>query len=131
MTAALLGGHIDVIAEEPGPSIAQLESGDIKMLIAFTEEKMEGFEDVPISTEMGIDVTDGQGRGFMVHADTPPEIISALEKALEEAKERPDYKEYEKANYLHLRDGWLNSEEYNAEFEKLIDTYGSLLNEMN
>ncbi|PAE26224.1 MULTISPECIES: tripartite tricarboxylate transporter substrate binding protein [Bacillaceae] len=130
MTAALLGGHIDVIAEEPGPSIAQLESGDIKMLIAFTEEKMEGFEDVPLSTEMGIDVTDGQGRGFMVHADTPPEIISALEKALEEAKDRPDYKEYEKANYLHLRDGWLNSEEYNAEFEKLIDTYGSLLNEM-
>ncbi|MDA6082913.1 hypothetical protein OSJ97_25580, partial [Escherichia coli] len=64
-----------------------------------------------------------------VHKDTPPEIISALEKALEEAKNRPDYKEYEKANYLHLRDGWLNSEEYNAEFKKLIDTYGSLLKE--
>lgn len=130
MTAALLGGHIDVIAEEPGPSIAQLESGDIKMLIAFTEEKMEGFEDVPISTEMGIDVTDGQGRGFMVHADTPPEIIEVLEKALKEAKDRPGYKEYEKASYLHLRDGWLSAEDYNAEFEKQIDTYGTLLNDM-
>ncbi|MBG9447692.1 tripartite tricarboxylate transporter substrate binding protein [Cytobacillus firmus] len=130
MTAALLGGHIDVIAEEPGPSIAQLESGDIKMLIAFTEEKMEGFEDVPISTEMGIDVTDGQGRGFMVHADTPPEIIEVLENALKEAKDQAGYKEYEKASYLHLRDGWLNAEDYNAEFENLIDTYGTLLNDM-
>ncbi|UOE53147.1 tripartite tricarboxylate transporter substrate binding protein [Bacillus sp. CMF12] len=130
MTAALLGGHIDMIAEEPGPSIAQLESGDIKMLIAFTEEKMEGFEDVPISTEMGIDLTDGQGRGFMVHADTPPEIIEVLEKALEEAKNRPGYKEYEKASYLHLRDGWLNADDYNTEFEKLIDTYSTLLKDM-
>ncbi|MCM3089893.1 MULTISPECIES: tripartite tricarboxylate transporter substrate binding protein [unclassified Cytobacillus] len=131
MTAALLGGHIDVIAEEPGPSIAQLESGDIKMLIAFTEEKMKGFEDVPTSTEMGIDVTDGQGRGFMVHADTPPEIIEVLENALKEAKDRAGYKEYEKASYLHLRDGWLGADDYNAELEKLIDTYGNLLNDMN
>jgi len=129
MTAALLGGHIDVIAEEPGPSVAQLQEGSIKMLIAFTDTKMEGFEDVPISTDLGIDVTDGQGRGFMVHKDTPPEIVEALEKALEEAKERPDYKEYEKANYLHLRDGWLGSTDYDAELEKLINTYKKILDE--
>jgi len=127
MTAALLGGHIDVIAEEPGPSIAQIEDGGIKMLIAFTDKKMEGFEDVPISTDLGIDVTDGQGRGFMVHRDTPPEIVEILEKALEEAKDSPDYKEYEKANYLHLREGWLSSTDYDAELEKLIDTYKKIL----
>jgi putative tricarboxylic transport membrane protein len=130
MTAALLGGHIDVIAEEPGPSIGQLEDGSIKMLIAFTDEKMEGFEDVPISTDLGIKVFDGQGRGFMVHRDTPPEIVDFLEKALEEAKDRPDYKEYEKASYLHLRNGWLNSKDYDAELENLIKTYKDLLDSM-
>ncbi|MCM3585962.1 tripartite tricarboxylate transporter substrate binding protein [Mesobacillus maritimus] len=129
MTAALLGGHIDVIAEEPGPSIAQLEEGSIKMLIAFTDTKMEGFEDVPISTDLGIDVLDGQNRGFMVHKDTPDEIVEVLEKALEEAKDRPDYKEYEKASFLHLRNGWLGSEDYDAELEKQIETYKKILEE--
>lgn len=127
MTAALLGGHIDVIAEEPGPSVAQLEDGSIKMLIAFTDKKMEGFEDVPISTDLGIDVTDGQGRGFMVRKDTPDEIVEVLAKALEEAKDRPGYKEYEKASYLHLREGWLPTEEYDAELEKLVETYKEIL----
>lgn len=127
MTAALLGGHIDVIAEEPGPTIAHLEQGTVKMLIAFTDNKLEGFEDVPITIEKGIDVIDGQGRGFMVHSDTSQEIVAILEKALEEAKDRPDYKEYEKTNYLHLRNGWLNSEEFKSELEQLIETYGTLL----
>lgn len=127
MHAALLGGHIDAMAEEPGPSIAHLEEGTMKMLIAFADNKLEGFEDVPISTELGIDVTDGQNRGFVVHADTPPEIVKVLEAALEEAKERPDYKEYEKANYLHLRDGWLNSADFQQELETLINTYSEIL----
>lgn len=127
MHAALLGGHIDAMAEEPGPAIAHLEEGSVKMLIAFADNKLEGFEDVPISTELGIDVTDGQNRGFMVHADTPPEIVEILEKALEEAKDRPDYKEYEKASYLHLRDGWLNSADFQQELENLIETYSGLL----
>ncbi len=127
MTASLLGGHIDAMAEEPGPSIAHLEEGSVKMLIAFSDNKLEGFEDVPLSTEMGIDVTDGQNRGFMVHADTPPEIVAVLEKALEEAKDRADYKEYEKANYLHLRNGWLNSDEFQSELENLVNTYSSIL----
>ncbi len=127
MIAALLGGHIDVMAEEPGPSIAHLEEGTIKMLIAFADNKLEGFEDVPTTTEMGIDVTDGQNRGFMVHSDTPPEIVAILEEALEEAKDRPDYKEYEQASFLHLRDGWLNSEDFQSELEQLVETYGSIL----
>lgn len=130
MTAALLGGHIDAIAEEPGPSIAHLEEGTVKMLIAFADNKLEGFEDVPLSTELGIEVTDGQNRGFMVHSDTPPEIIAILEEALEEAKDRPDYKEYEKASYLHLREGWLNSADFDQYLEELVDTYGTVLEGM-
>ncbi|NEU31889.1 tripartite tricarboxylate transporter substrate binding protein [bacterium LRH843] len=127
MTAALLGGHIEAIAEELGPSIAHLQEGSVKMLIAFAENKLEGFEDVPLSTELGIDVTDGQNRGFMVHSDTPPEIIAILEKALEEAKDRPDYKEYEKSSFLHLRDGWLNSSDFDSQLATLVDKYGTIL----
>lgn len=127
MTAALLGGHIDVIAEEPGPAMGYLQEGTLNMLVAFADAPLEGFEDTPISTDIGIDVTDGQNRGFMVHADTPPELVALLEEALEEAKERPDYKAYEEANYLHLRDGWLNSEEFMKELENLTVTYGSIL----
>lgn len=130
MHAALLGGHIDAMLDEIGPTISQLEDNSIKMLLIFSDEKVEGFEDIPLSIEKNIDVTDGQSRGLLVHSDTPQEIVDVLEEALEEAKDRDRYLEYEKENYLHLRDGWLNSENYQEQLESDINTYKEILNEM-
>lgn len=127
MHAALLGGHIDGMLEEIGPSIAQIEDGSVEMLLAFTDKKLEGFEETPISTEEGIDLTDGQERGLLVHADTPDEIVEALQKALEKAKDSEEYKKYEKDSYLHLRDGWLSGEDFKKNLEKNIKTYQSIV----
>ncbi len=127
MHAALLGGHIDAMLEEIGPAIAHIEGGTIDMLLAFTDQPVEGFEDIPLSVDEGFEVTDGQERGLLVHVDTPPEIVSILESALEEAKDSEDYLNYEQENFLHLREGWLNSADFQSHLEQRIETYKSIV----
>ncbi|MDF2035840.1 tripartite tricarboxylate transporter substrate binding protein [Cytobacillus oceanisediminis] len=127
MHAALLGGHIDSMLEEIGPSIAQIDEKSVEMLLAFTDKKLEGFDETPISTEKGIDLIDGQERGLLVHSDTPDEVVEVLQNALEKAKDSEDYKKYEKDSYLHLRDGWLNGEEFKKNLEKNIQTYQTIV----
>lgn len=130
MHAALLGGHIDGMMDEIGPTIAQVEDGALEHLLIFSDEEIEGFEDVPLSVEKDVNVIDGQSRGLMVHSDTPEEIVNALESALEEAKDRDDYLKYEADNYLNLRDGWLNSDDYKKQLESDITTYKDILSGM-
>lgn len=131
MYAAVLGGHIDAMIDEIGPTISQLEAGALDMLLIFSDEEVKGFEDVPLSVDEGVDVTDGISRAMMVHADTPKEIVEALENALEEAKDAEDYLKYEADSYLNLRTGWLGSEDYKAQLEKDIETYKEILSTLN
>jgi len=127
MHAALLGDHIDAMLDEIGPTITQVEDGGVKYLLAFSDQEVEGFEEVPLSVDKGVDVVEGQSRGLLVHSDTPQEIVDILESALEEAKDREAYLQYEEDNYLHLREGWLNSEDFKEQLEKDIQTYEEVL----
>ncbi|WP_096437407.1 tripartite tricarboxylate transporter substrate binding protein [Alteribacter populi] len=127
MHAALLGGHIDAQIEQFSPTIGQVEAGEVDILLAFNDESVPGYEDVPYATEFGWDVIEGQNRGLVVHSDTPEYIVDILAEALEEAKEQPRYKEYEEDSYLHLREGWLPSEEWAKELENVVANYEELL----
>ncbi|MDQ0338190.1 putative tricarboxylic transport membrane protein [Caldalkalibacillus uzonensis] len=127
MHAALLGGHIDAQFEEFGPTIDYIRTEEIIPLVVFAEERVDEFPDIPTTVEIGINLTDGLSRGIMVHGDTPQEIVEILEKALEEAKDRPGYKEYEQNSFLHLREGWLNAEDYRALLAEQIETYTEII----
>ena len=130
MHAAVLGGHIDAMIDEIGPTIGQLEAGGLEILLIFSDNQVEGFEDVPLSVDEGVNVTDGISRGLMVHADTPPEIVEILENAIEEAKNTEGYLAYEEESYLNLRTGWLDSEGFREQLENDISTYEEILNSL-
>src|SRR5690625_4913222 len=124
--AQLLGGHIDAMMEEPGPTISSIEGGEIEPILFFNDERLEDFPDVPTSVEMGWDITNGVERGFLIHKDTPQEIVDILEAAMKEAKDTPEYKEYEKKSFLHLREGWLGSEDYTEKLRNDIEVYSEI-----
>src|SRR5699024_2216952 len=102
----------------------------LEILLAFADKKLEGFENATLSVDKGIDVTDGNSRGLVVHSDVPQEIIDKLESALEEAKNKESYLKYEEENYLHLRDGWLNSDDYQSQLKEDVKTYESILKDL-
>lgn len=123
MHAGLIGGHLDAMVDEFGPTKSLYDDGSIEPLVVFAEERLEEFPDLPTTVENGWDLTDGNERGFYIKSDTDPEIISALEKAMKEVYDSEDYKAYEEENYLHLREGWMNSEDFTQRTEELIEKY--------
>ncbi|PYZ96673.1 hypothetical protein CR205_13315 [Alteribacter lacisalsi] len=130
MHAALLGGHIDVMLEAFAPTMPQIEGGEIDPLVVFAEDRVDAFPDVPASAEKGWDFYDGVERGFAVRRDTPEEIIEKIESAVREAVETTRYQEYAANSYLDLRDGWLDSDEYEERLETIIEEYAQVLSEI-
>jgi putative tricarboxylic transport membrane protein len=102
LTAALLGGQIDIGSLNPGEVIGQLESGDLKALCAFAPERYDYPElaDIPTAAEQGLDVSFAQYRGLLA-----PGGISEAEKqgwveAARKFADSPAYDKYIETNYM-------------------------------
>ena len=130
MHSDLLGGHIDVILEEVGPTASYIEDGEFVPLVFFADDRLEDFPDVPTTVEKGWDLTDGVERYLMIHADAPQEIVDLLEEAAKNAAETEEYKEYAANSYLDLRGGWMGSEEFTAKLEEDIEIYEQIIAEI-
>ena len=83
LTAALLGEQIDIASLNPGEVIGQLESGDIKALCAYADERYdyEELKDIPTASEQGIDVAFAQFRGVLAPGDISDSATRLLGRA--------------------------------------------------
>lgn len=130
MHAGVLGGHLEAMVDEFGPTKSLADDGSIVPLVVFAEERLEDFPDVPTTVELGWDLTDGNERGFYVKNGTDPEIIKVLEEAMKKVYDSEEYQKYEEENYLHLREGWLNSADFTKRTEELIEKYTVIMKEL-
>ncbi|MCF6410742.1 tripartite tricarboxylate transporter substrate binding protein [Pseudalkalibacillus salsuginis] len=130
MHSGVIGGHLDAMVDEFGPTKALYEDGSIKPLVVFAEERLEQFPDLPTTVEKGWDITDGNERGFYIKKGTDPEIIKILEGAMKKAYDSEEYQKLEEESYLHLREGWLNSKEFTTRTEELIEKYKAVMEEL-
>lgn len=122
--AAVLGGHVDVMYDEPGPAWGTFEAKKIRPLMTFTEKRLPLMEDVPTSVELGYNVTLGIWRGLWVKKGTPDPIVKTLETSVKKAAEDPIYKAVEHQTMLDMRPGYLNS----ADFAKFIESEFQIYN---
>lgn len=61
----LLGGHIDAFTGDLSEALGFVESGDLRLLAVFSEERLPGdLANVPTAREQGIDVVAPNWRGF-------------------------------------------------------------------
>lgn len=102
LTAALLGKQIDVASLNPGEIIGQLESGDVKALCAFAEERYEyeALADIPTAKEQGIDVAFAQFRGVLAPGGISEEARQYWIDTMEAAVGTEQYQTYIEENYL-------------------------------
>lgn len=54
--AAVMGGHIDAVVLKPSETISQIQSGELRALGIFRDERLASLPDVPTFAEMGYDV---------------------------------------------------------------------------
>jgi putative tricarboxylic transport membrane protein len=100
--AGLLGGFVDVASLNPSEVLGQIESGDLRALCAFSEERYEyaALADIPTAAEQGIDVAFAQFRGFIAPGGITDEAREYWIAAAEEYAESDDYTAYIEDNLM-------------------------------
>lgn len=118
--AALAGGHVDVLFEQPGDVRAFVDSGEYTPVISMSENRLDAFSNVPCSVELGIDVTNGYWRAILVKSDVSEDYTEILREAIMQAIATQVYQDYANEKYLNLREGYYDK---NAVSEFIISEY--------
>src|SRR3546814_20439265 len=80
--AAFLGGHTDLLLEEPSDMKPYIAEGKARPLIQMIETRPAQFAQVPTAPETGIDVTLGIWPGVVETRRTPAPTVTHLTKAI-------------------------------------------------
>jgi tripartite-type tricarboxylate transporter receptor subunit TctC len=91
---AILGGHADILYEQLGDVKSFLQSGKMRPVIIFANERFPAFNDVPSSKELGYDIVINQFRAVMLKAGTDPKRVKVISDALAKAAATKEYKDY-------------------------------------
>ncbi|MBY5927910.1 tripartite tricarboxylate transporter substrate binding protein [Halomonas sp. DP8Y7-1] len=99
--AALLGNHIQVFTGDLSELKSQLESGDIRVLAALAEERVEGpYADIPTAAEQGYDVEWPIWRGYYMGPEVSDEAYQAWVEKFEHLAENDTFAELREARGL-------------------------------
>lgn len=110
--AATLGGHVDVLSSTRSEVQPYHEEGELRILAAWTEERLEALPDVPTLKEHGIELTSGSWRGLIAPAGTPREYVDALAVAVEQMVNDPDFQKRSEDIRLGLE--YMDADDYHA-----------------
>lgn len=119
--ASAVGGHTDMIYEEPGDVAQFLKSGDLHAIVVFDEARHESFKDVVTSKELDLDINDLPNfRTIAVAAKTDPAKVAALAAATSKVVATPEWKEFCSGTYTCTKS--LSPEETKAAVTKFYAT---------
>ncbi len=79
----MMGGQIDVVSTDMGEIAGFVESGDIRILAALSDEPIPAFPDIPTAISQGIDVTGYNWRGLYTGGDVTEEEYASWVERLE------------------------------------------------
>ena len=87
---AVLGGHVMAAADSTGFA-PQVESGKLRVLNTWGEQRLAKFPDAPTLKELGLDLVQNSPFGIGAPRGTPPEVVKRLHDAFKKAMEEPSY----------------------------------------
>jgi tripartite-type tricarboxylate transporter receptor subunit TctC len=90
LSQAILGGHIMAAADSTGFA-PLVESGKLRVLNTWGEQRLAKFPDAPTLKELGIDIVQNSPFGIGAPRGTPPDVVKRLHDAFKKAMEDPSY----------------------------------------
>ena len=121
--AALVGGHVDALLEQPGDVKAYLESGDMKPVITLLKSRPKAFPDAPCVADLDLDMKIlYKVRGFYVKKGTPDHIIRYLEASFKDAWDSEQFQKFNNSKYL-MDLSYMGTEEAKSLLKEMIATY--------
>ncbi|MDE2120377.1 MAG: tripartite tricarboxylate transporter substrate binding protein [Betaproteobacteria bacterium] len=99
--SSILGGNADIVYEQTGDVRSYFDSGKFRPVLFFYDKPVPipVFSKVPVSKQLGLDVTLPQFRAIVVKAGTPPDRVKKLADALQKVAQSPDFKAYLEQQY--------------------------------
>jgi tripartite-type tricarboxylate transporter receptor subunit TctC len=88
---ALMGGHVDVLVLLPAAIAGQLKAGTVRILTVVSAQRDPLLPDVPTAQELGHKVALDAWRGIAVPKGTPKAVVAALENAIRQTVQSPEF----------------------------------------
>jgi tripartite-type tricarboxylate transporter receptor subunit TctC len=127
-TGALLGGHIDAVADSTGWS-SLVNAGQLRLLVLWTEARSKNWPDAPTLREVGIDMVSNSPFGIAGPKGMDPAVVKIIHDAFRKGAEDPVY--LEAAAKLDQEAAYMSTEDYRryvaaqlVEQKKLIEELG-------
>ncbi|MGE5164094.1 MAG: Bug family tripartite tricarboxylate transporter substrate binding protein [Sphingobacteriales bacterium] len=127
-TGALLGGHIDAVADATGWS-SLVDSGQLRLLVLWTATRSKNWPDVPTLREAGIDMVSNSPFGIAGPKGLDPAVVKIIHDAFKKGAEDPAY--LEATAKLDQEPAYMSSDDYRryvavqlVEQKKLIEELG-------
>ena len=90
LAQAIVGGHVMSAADSTGFA-PLVESGKLRVLNTWGEQRLAKFPDAPTLKELGIDIVQNSPFGIGAPRGTPPDVVRRLHDAFKRAMEEPSY----------------------------------------
>lgn len=107
--AAVLGGHIQLTAENLGEVMPHVETKKLRLLGVPASKRPAGLPNVPTLKEQGFDVQAGGYRSFVAPAGIPREAVTLWDATLAKVHKSPAWKDYMARNMYE--DVYMNADE--------------------
>ena len=127
-TGALLGGHIDAVADATGWSTL-VNSGQLRLLVLWTATRSKNWPDVPTLREAGIDMVSNSPFGIAGPKGVDPAVVKIIHDAFKKGAEDPAY--LETTAKLDQEPAYMSSDDYRryvavqlVEQKRLIEELG-------
>ncbi|REC93603.1 Bug family tripartite tricarboxylate transporter substrate binding protein [Kushneria indalinina] len=103
LATSLLGGHIQVASTDIADSVPHVESGDMRILAVFSEERLPGdvTGEIPTAIEQGYDVEWPVIRGFYVGPEVSDEAYNWWKDAFDKLLASEDFAQLRESRELY------------------------------
>lgn len=128
-TAALLGGHVDVINNTTASVASSIKAGKIRVLMVTSEYRFSLCPDVPTMKEQGFGFSQISYMSIVGPAGMPDGARAKIEAAFKAAVE--DKGVLKGTGKLDLHPKYMSGKEYTALLKKLSKEWGALLPELD
>ncbi len=121
---ALLGNKVEVTFCQMSEAIEQQKGGLVKFLAFASDERVEGFDDIPTLKELGIDYSFDMWRGLFLPGTASPEAVKYWDETIKKGYETDSFQKWI-ADSKGLP-GYMGPEE----FKKFVEDQDALIKEL-
>jgi tripartite-type tricarboxylate transporter receptor subunit TctC len=126
-TNALLGGHIDLVADASGWA-PLVNGGRLRLLVIWSDKRSKNWPNVPTLKEAGIAMVSNSPFGLAGPKGMDPKVVKILHDAFKKGSEEPAY--LETLARLDQEPFYLNTADYRAFAERTLAEQKQLIGEL-